>query len=270
MSGFGFEVRSPMEAIEGIKNSILVMSGKGGVGKTFVTVNLAAIMAMKGFKVGVLDADIHGPSVPKMLGVSGHRLKQDRNGVVPVTGPLGISVVSIDFLLPSSEVPVVWRGPLKAKAIREFVLNIDWGELDYLFVDLPPGTGDEPLSVVQELRKPSGTVIITIPSEVSQLVVKKSVMFAKQLSVPVLGIVENMSGFTCPESGKTYYIFGAGGGKAIARSMGVDFLGSIPLDPRIAETSDRGVPFVARWPDTPAAKAIANIAEKIAEKLRRG
>ncbi len=267
MSGFGFEVRSPEEAIEGIKHTVLVMSGKGGVGKTFITVNLASVLALKGYSVGIMDADIHGPSIPKMLGISGSRMYQGEIGITPVVGPLGMRVVSIDFLLPTSDTPVIWRGPLKSRMIKEFINNIEWGELDFLFVDLPPGTGDEPLSVVQELRKPSGAVIVTIPTEVSQIVVRKAVVFARQVKVPILGIVENMSGFTCPDTGKTYMIFGAGGGEAIAKAMNVPFLGSIPLDPRIAEASDKGVPFVVMWPDTPATKAITNIALKIAKKL---
>ncbi len=265
MSGFGFEVAGPEEGLPNIKHTILVMSGKGGVGKSFITVNLAAILAASGANIGILDADIHGPSVPKMLGIDYMRLIAPDPGqpLKPIIGPNNIKVISIAFLLPTYDTPVVWRGPLKAKAIQEFVKNLDWGELDYLIVDLPPGTGDEPLSVVQELKKPSGAIIVTIPSEVSQIVVEKAVNFAFKLKIPIIGIVENMSGFTSPESGKIYKIFGEGGGERIAKRMNVPFLGKIPLDPRIAETSDKGIPFALQYPNTPAGKALFEITEKI-------
>ncbi|MGC9068739.1 MAG: Mrp/NBP35 family ATP-binding protein [Thermoprotei archaeon] len=271
MSGFGFEVASPEEGLLNIKHTILVMSGKGGVGKSFITVNIAAILASQGSQVGVLDADIHGPSVPKMLGVDYMRLIAPDPGqsLKPLIGPNNIKVISIAFLLPTYDTPVVWRGPLKAKAIQEFVKNLDWGDLDYLLVDLPPGTGDEPLSVAQELRRPSGAIIVTIPSEVSQIVVEKAVNFAFSLKIPVIGIVENMSGFTCPESGKTYKIFGEGGGERIAKRMKVPFLGKIPLDPRITEASDKGRPFALSYPNTPASKALYEIAQKIKQFLEQ-
>lgn len=265
MAGFGFEVASPEEGLPNIKHTILIMSGKGGVGKSFVTVNIAAILASLGLSIGILDADIHGPSVPKMLGMDYMRLIAPDPGqpLRPIIGPNNIKVISIAFLLPTYDTPVVWRGPLKAKAIQEFVKNLDWGELDYLIVDLPPGTGDEPLSVAQELKKPSGAIIVTIPSEVSQIVVEKAVNFAFELKIPVIGIVENMSGFTCPESGKTYKIFGEGGGEKIAKRMKVPFLGKIPLDPRITETCDKGIPFALRYPDAPASKALYEIVERL-------
>jgi len=186
-----------------VKHKIAIISGKGGVGKSVVTVNLAMSFAINGGegRVGVLDADIHGPCVPKMLGMKGQRLQAGPPGIFPAVGPLGIKVVSMDFLLPASETPVIWRGPLKYQAIRQFLSDIVWGELDYLFVDLPPGTGDEALSVIQLLPEMDGVIIVTIPSEVSQDVVKKAVSFARQLRAPVIGIIENMSGFTCPKCG---------------------------------------------------------------------
>ncbi|MCD6504968.1 Mrp/NBP35 family ATP-binding protein, partial [Candidatus Bathyarchaeota archaeon] len=226
--------------------------------------------AMYGYdwKVGILDADIHGPSVPKMLGVSGKRMEAGPPGIFPVIGPLGIRMVSMDFLLPSGDTPVIWRGPLKMAAIRQFLSDIVWGPLDFLFIDLPPGTGDEPLSVIQLIPEMDGVVIVTIPSEVSQIVVRKAVVFARQLKVPILGIIENMSGFVCPKCGAEIDIFRKGGGKEIADNLGVPFLGSIPIDPRICEDSDKGIPFVIEHADSPAAKAFKEIVLKIEEALK--
>jgi ATP-binding protein involved in chromosome partitioning len=249
-----------------IKHKIAVISGKGGVGKSTVTVNLAMAFAMHGRAnyVGILDADIHGPSVPKMLGLKGHRLQAVQSGVVfPVMGPLGIKVVSMDFLLSNDAAPVIWRGPLKMKAIQQFLSDITWGELEFLFVDLPPGTGDEPLSVMQLIPDMDGVVIVTIPSEVSQLVVKKAVTFARQLGIPIIGIVENMSGFICPKCGTEVNIFKTGGGQKIAKDLSVPFLGTIPIDPEICSDSDNGVPFITEHIDSTATKAFNEIVKKI-------
>ena len=246
-----------------VKHKLVVISGKGGVGKTMVAVNLAVALAMRGHEVGILDADITGPCVPKMLGLSGSRLVAGPPGIFPVVGPLGVRVVSMDFLLPDEETPVIWRGPLKAAAIRQFLADIVWGPLDYLIVDLPPGTGDEPLTIVQFLPDMDGTIIVTVPSEVSQIVVKKAVAFSKKLGIPVVGVIENMSGFVCPKCGTYVPILGEGGGERIARAMGVPFLGKIPMDVRICEASDSGEPFVVKHKETPAAKAFLEIAEKI-------
>ncbi len=246
-----------------VKHKLAVISGKGGVGKTTVAVNLAVALAMRGHEVGILDADITGPCVPKMLGLSGSRLVAGPPGIFPVVGPLGIRVVSMDFLLPDEETPVIWRGPLKSAAIRQFLADIVWGPLDYLIVDLPPGTGDEALTIMQLLPDMDGAIVITIPSEVSQAVVKKAVSFSQKLGIPVVGVVENMSGFVCPKCGTYVPIFREGGGERIARRMGVPFLGRVPLDPRICEASDAGEPFIAKHKETPAAKAFLEIAEKI-------
>jgi len=246
-----------------IKHKLAIISGKGGVGKTTVAVNLAMALAMKGRDVGILDADIHGPCVPKMLGLHGSRLVAGPPGIFPVMGPLGIRVVSMDFLLPDEETPVIWRGPLKAAAIRQFLADIVWGPLDYLVVDLPPGMGDEPLTIMQFLPDMDGTVIVTAPSEVSQVVVKKAVTFSRKLGIPVVGVVENMSGFVCPKCGTYVPILGEGGGERIAKKMGIPFLGRIPMDARICEASDLGEPFIVKYKDTPAAKAFLEIAEKI-------
>lgn len=241
-----------------IKHKVAVISGKGGVGKSVVTVNLAVAFALKGSEghVGIVDADIHGPSVPKMLGMKGKRLQAGLVGVFPAEGPLGIRVVSMDFLLPEQETPVVWRGPLKYQAIRQFLADVVWGELDYLFIDLPPGTGDESLSVLQLLPEMDGVVIVTIPSDVSQEVVRKAVSFAKQLNIPIIGIIENMSSFICPNCGAEINIFKAGGGEKIAGDMNVPFLGKIPIDPEIAEDSDSGTPFIVEHRNSPQQKLL--------------
>jgi len=248
-----------------IKHKIAVISGKGGVGKTVTAVNLAIAFAMQGHenRVGLLDADLHGPCVPKMLGMEDKKLKVGPIGAFPAVGPLGVKVVSMAFVLAGKEVPVVWRGPLKMRAIQQFLSEILWGELDFLLIDLPPGTGDEPLSVMQLLPEMDGVVIVTIPSEVSQNVVGKAITFSRQLNIPVIGIIENMSGFVCPTCGTETHIFKTGGGEKVAQEYSVPFLGSIPLDPRVCEASDLGHPFVMEHPDSPASKAFMEIVEKI-------
>jgi ATP-binding protein involved in chromosome partitioning len=253
-----------------IRHKIAVMSGKGGVGKSTVTVNLAVAFAMQGHanRVGILDADIHGPSVPKMLGLREQRLQALPAGIIfPVVGPLGIKVVSMDFLLPSDDSPVIWRGPLKMRAIQQLLADVLWGGLDFLFVDLPPGTGDEPLSIMQLIPDMDGVVIVTIPSEVSQIVVKKAVAFARRLNTPVIGIVENMSGFVCPKCGAEVNIFKRGGGRKIAEELDVPFLGGIPIDPEICVDSDDGKPFIVKHPKSPASKAFMHIVKKIERYL---
>jgi ATP-binding protein involved in chromosome partitioning len=229
-----------------IRHKLGVISGKGGVGKSTITVNLAVVFAMHGHtnRVGILDADIHGPSVPKIMGLAGQKLQAGPAGVFPALGPMAIKVVSMDFLLPSENVPVIWRGPLKMTAIRQFLSDIVWGDLDILLIDLPPGTGDEPLSVAQLLPEIDGVIIVTIPSEVSQIVVKKAVTFARKLGMPIIGVIENMSGFVCPNCGSKIDIFQSGGGKKIAEELDIPFLGSIPIDQKISEDSDKGLAFM--------------------------
>jgi len=251
-----------------IKHKIAVISGKGGVGKSTVTVNLAAAFAAKGFKVGVLDADIHGPSVPKLLGLEGQRVKYGPPGVFPVEGPLGIKVMSIDFFLPQ-EAPTIWRGPLKMRAIRQFLVDIVWGELDFLFIDLPPGTGDEPLSIAQLLPEMDGVVIVTMPSGLSSSVVKKAITFAERVNMPIVGVLENMSGFVCPHCGQKTEIFMSGGGEEMAKEAGVPFLGSVPIDPKIGVDSDKGQPFIIAHKDSAATKAFMEIVEKVEAYLKK-
>jgi ATP-binding protein involved in chromosome partitioning len=256
-----------------IRHKIAVISGKGGVGKTLVTVNLAMALAIRGRngRVGVLDADIHGPCVPKMMGLKGSRLEAGPPGIFPAFGPLNIRVVSMGFLLPSDDSPVIWRGPLKMGAIRQFLSEIAWGDLDYLLIDLPPGTGDEALSVLQLLPEMDGVVIVTIPSEVSQDVVRKAVTFARKMGVPIIGIIENMGGLICPHCGQRIDVFG-GVGEAVekmALEMDSPLLGSIPMDPRISLACDVGIPFIVENIGSPAAKSFDDIVEKI-EKFVEG
>jgi ATP-binding protein involved in chromosome partitioning len=248
-----------------IKHKIAVISGKGGVGKSTVAANLAMAFSLHGYKdhVGILDIDIHGPCVPKLLGVKGQKCQISPLGALPVTGPEGIKVVSMDFLVESQETPVIWRGPLKMQVIRQFLSDFMWGELEFLFIDAPPGTGDEPLSAMQLIPDMDGTIIVTIPSEVSEEVVKKAVSFSRKMGIPVIGIVENMSGFTCPKCGEKVNILGAGGGKRLAKELNVPFLGQIPIDPKICEEADKGIPFVMGHVDSPAAKAFKEIVKKV-------
>lgn len=239
------------EKMANVKHKIAIISGKGGVGKTLVTVNLAAALAAKGRKgkVGILDADLTGPCVPKMLGLKGHKMELGPAGIMPARGSEDIAVVSMDFLLPGDDSPVIWRGPLKMGAIRQFLGEVAWGDLNYLLIDLPPGTGDESLSVLQLLPELDGVIIVTIPSEVSQAVVKKAVTFARQMNVPILGIVENMSGLVCPHCGEVIDVFSKGGGAKVADEIGVELIGSIPMDPMVALDSDSGMPFIYSNPD---------------------
>jgi len=252
-----------------IKHKIAIISGKGGVGKSLVTANLAIGLARNGRKgrIAILDADLTGPCIPKMLGLKGRRLNLGPAGIRPSLGPEDIKVVSMDFLLPSDDAPVIWRGPLKMGAIRQFLEEVAWGDLDYLLVDLPPGTGDESLSILQLLPEMDGVIIVTIPSEVSQAVVKKAVTFARKMNVPILGIVENMSGMPCPHCGELIDVFSKGGGAKVSDEMGVEPLGSIPLDPQVAADSDEGVPFIVRHPDSRASKEFMQIIKKIEKKV---
>jgi len=251
-----------------IKHKIAIISGKGGVGKSTVTVNLAVSFAQKGNKVGILDADIHGPSVPRLLGLEGQQVKSGSTGIFPVDGLLGTKIMSIDFFLPE-QAPTIWRGPLKMKAISQFLSDIIWGELDFLFIDLPPGTGDEPLSIAQLLPELDGVVIVTMPSELSSAVVKKAITFAERLNMPIIGVVENMSGFVCPHCGQKTEIFGSGGGEKMAQETGVPFLGSIPIDPTVGIDSDKGHPFVLEHKDSVATIAFVEIVNNVEAYLKK-
>ena len=251
-----------------IKHKIIVMSGKGGVGKTSVSVNLSYTLALTGRDVGLVDIDLHGPNIAKMLGVEGEGFIGSENGIEPVLVLPNLKAASISFAAPNPDTPIVWRGPLKMSAIRQFLEEINWGELDFLIVDSPPGTGDEPLSACQLIPDVSGAVIVTTPQDVSILDARKSVFFARQLNIPVLGIIENMSGFVCPHCGKETPIFKKGGGEKAAKDLGVPFLGRIPFEPDLVEMADRGLPFVKSKAGSPSAKAFEAIVRNILTSLR--
>ncbi len=241
-----------------IRHKIMVLSGKGGVGKSTVAVNLAVSLALAGKRVGLLDVDIHGPSIPKMLGMEDAKVQIEKDVILPVE-KAGLKVMSIGFLLPNHDDAVIWRGPMKMSVIKQFLQDVDWGELDYLVIDLPPGTGDEPLSVCQLVKNADGAVIVTTPQSVAITDVRKSVTFCRQLGLPVLGVVENMSGFVCPKCGTATNIFKSGGGERMAHEMGVSFLGRIPIDPVVGESCDDGKPFVYHYNRTATAKAFERI-----------
>jgi len=227
-----------------IRHTVIVLSGKGGVGKSTVAVLLAAAAHRAGLRVGLLDVDIHGPSLPTMLGVESAPVVVVDDALVPVEAD-GVKVMSMGFLLGNRDEAVVWRGPMKMKAIAQFLADVEWGELDLLVVDAPPGTGDEPLSVCQLLEHPDGAIVVTTPQEVAITAVRKSVTFCRRLGLPVLGVVENMSGFVCPGCGLLTEVFGAGAGERMAASMGVPFLGRVPIHPRISSACDAGRGLVA-------------------------
>ena len=264
------ELKAAIEArMKSIGRKVLILSGKGGVGKSIVTANLAVALAKKigEGRIGILDGDLTGPSIPKILKARGQQLSAGPPGIFPAKGPLGIKIVSMDYLLPSDETPVIWRGPMKARAIMDFLSQVVWGRLDYLLVDLPPGTGDEALTIAQSIPRIDGVIIVTIPSELSKLIVAKAVSFCKKLELPILGVIENMSWFTCPSCGARIEIFTGGGGEKLAREMGLKLLGRIPLDPNIAKASDLGEPYVISYPDSPGAQEFLKIAEEIEESL---
>ncbi|MFY9167612.1 MAG: P-loop NTPase [Desulfomonilia bacterium] len=256
-----------------IRHTIMVMSGKGGVGKSTVTANLALSLAREGYRVGVLDGDIHGPDIPKVLGVENMRLMGDEKGnILPVEAIGGIKVVSVGYLLDSPDTPVIWRGPMKHTVMRQFLKDVNWGDLDFLVVDLPPGTGDEPLSIAQLTKGVEGVetpyaVIVTTPQDVALLDSRKSVEFARALELKPLGIIENMSGFACPHCGKSIDLFKTGGGRKASEDLGVPFLGAVPIDPGIVRDTDEGRPFVASSGDTEAGKAFGKIVSKILEQI---
>ena len=252
-----------MKRIAHIKHTIIVMSGKGGVGKSTVTANLAVGLSMQGFEVGILDADIHGPNIPKMLHMEDVQLQADDNGIYPAILPPHLKIMSMAFLTQDKDQPIIWRGPMKMGALRKFIEDVYWGDLDYLVVDLPPGTGDEPLTIAQLIPKADGSIIVTTPQDVALLDSRKTVIFSQDLHIPVLGVIENMSGLICPHCGKEIDLFKIGGGEKAAKELGVPFLGRLPIDPHVVETGDNGVPIVADTPDSPAAKAFQTIIRSI-------
>jgi ATP-binding protein involved in chromosome partitioning len=246
-----------------IKHTIIVLSGKGGVGKTTVSINLAYGLALKGNNVGILDIDLHGPNIAKMLGVEGEQLTSGPEGLEPFPVLPNLKAISIALLIEDRDSPIIWRGPMKMGAIKQFLSDVNWGELDYLIIDSPPGTGDEPLSACQLIPNASGAVIVTTPQDVAVLDARKTISFARQLHLPVIGVIENMSGFLCPHCGNVTNLFGTGGGERAAADFKVPFLGRIPLEPEMVLHGDAGTPFIHHKKETDSANAMNGIVEKV-------
>ena len=251
--------------LAGVKHSVVVLSGKGGVGKSSVAVNLAAAFAKAGRKVGLLDVDVHGPSVVEMLGLGGTPLMATEDGRIAPVETRGIKVMSVGLAVSDPDAAVVWRGPMKIGVIQQFLSQVDWGELDWLVIDAPPGTGDEPLTVCQALPRPLGAVVVTTPQRVAAADVSRSLAFCDALPFPVVGIVENMAGFVCPHCGKTVEPFGSGAADALAEKYDTRVLGRIPLDPRVCAAADAGEPFVTALAGTPVCKAMEGVVSAIEE-----
>jgi len=249
-----------------IKHKILVLSGKGGVGKSTIAANLAVALANSGKQVGLLDVDIHGPSIPGILNLQGQKLSSDGEMITPINLNENLKVVSIGFLLNEEDDALIWRGPMKNQVIKQFLKDVNWGELDYLIIDSPPGTGDEPLSVIQLLEDADGAVIVTTPQKVAIDDVRKGIMFCRKLELSVLGVIENMSGFICPKCGELTEIFKSGGAEIMAKNMNVPFLGKIPIDPEIVEACDSGKPYIQHFSETQTAKAFENVIDTIFKK----
>lgn len=255
------------DTLAGIKHVIIVLSGKGGVGKSTVSSNLAISLSKEGYQVGIMDLDITGPNIPKMFHVEDSKLEVVDERLIPVMYPPSLKIMSMAFLLPDRDSAIMWRGPVKMGAVRQFIEDVNWGTLDYLVIDMPPGTGDEALSIVQLIPKADGAVIVTTPQDVAILDSRKSVTFALQTHIPVIGIVENMSGFVCPHCGEVTEIFRSGGGEAAAKDMNVQFLGRVPIEPAVAQAGDDGLPIVESAPDSASAKAFRDIVLKIVRTI---
>jgi len=249
-----------------IKQVIVILSGKGGVGKSTVSTNLALILAQQGHNVGLLDSDMHGPTIPTMLGLENTRITQSSDGLKPVQATENLKVLSMGFLIKNQDEAIIWRGPMKMGAIRQLIGDFNWGPLDYLIIDLPPGTGDEPLSIAQIIPKITGAIIVTTPQDVALVSVRKSITFVNKLKIPVVGIIENMSGFTCPHCGKKVDIFKTGGGKKAAEDFNLPFLGDIPLDPTIVQTGDSGTTTMIK--DSTLSTSFEKIAENVKKSIK--
>jgi len=253
-------------SLEKIKHKFLVMSGKGGVGKTSVSVNLSMALAKKGYKVGLMDVDIHGPDVPRMLGLKGMLDLNEQRKLTPMSFSENLTAVSLESLIPNKDDAIIWRGPMKHQVIRQFISDVEWGELDHLIIDSPPGTGDEPLSVAQTISD-ARAIIVTTPQEISLADVRKSINFCKTVNLEIFGIIENMSGFDCPHCGKTVDIFGSGGGEKTAAAFNIPFLGKIPFDPKVVSCGDSGSSYQDANPDSAVTKAFAAVAGEIAKLI---
>lgn len=245
-----------------IKNKIIVMSGKGGVGKSSTTVNLAVALAERGHRVGIMDVDLHGPDIPRMLGLQGNLDLSSNQKLNPAKYSENLRAVSIESLTPSKDDAIIWRGPIKFSAIKQFIGDVEWGELDFLLIDAPPGTGDEPLTVAQVVTD-AKAIIVTTPQEVSLADVRKSINFCKTVKMGIFGLIENMSGFSCPHCGEVIDLFGQGGGEKTASAFGIDFLGRVPFDPTVVSCGDKGQPLNVQHADSTVAKAFDAIAQKV-------
>ena len=252
------------EMVPGVRSIVAVASGKGGVGKSTVATNLALAMASQGLKVGMLDADIYGPSQPRMMGISGKPVSEDGKVLKPMMG-YGVKCMSMGFLV-AEDTPMIWRGPMVQSALQQMLRDVDWGELDILLIDMPPGTGDAQLTISQQVPL-SGAIIVSTPQDIALLDARKGLNMFRKVDVPVLGIVENMSYFTCPGCGQVTHVFSHGGARREAEKLGVEFLGEIPLDMEIRETSDGGRPITVAKPDNPHSRVFMKMAERVWEKV---
>ena len=255
--------RELKSSLSKIKNKIMVMSGKGGVGKTSTSVNLSVALSKKGYKVGIMDVDLHGPDVPRMLGLTGSPELSENRKLISIPFSDNLSVISIECLTPDKDNAIIWRGPIKYSAIRQFIADVEWGDLDFLIIDSPPGTGDEPLTVAQTISD-AKALIVTTPQEVSLADVRKSINFCRTVKMDICGMVENMSGYICPHCHHEVDLFGSGGGEKTAFAAGIPFLGKIPFDPRVVVCGDSGCALQDVHGDSPVAMAFANIADKVA------
>jgi ATP-binding protein involved in chromosome partitioning len=252
------------KSLQKIKNKFIVLSGKGGVGKTSTSVNLAVALSKKGFKVGIMDVDLHGPDVPRMLGLEGMLDLNENRKLNPMSYSENLKAVSIESLTGNKDDAIIWRGPIKYSAIKQFIGDVDWGELDFLIIDSPPGTGDEPLTIAQTISD-AKAIIVTTPQEVALADVRKSINFCKTVKMEIFGLIENMSGFECPHCGKTINLYGSGGGEKTAQAMGVQFLGRIPFDPNVVQCGDSGTSILDTHKDSMVTKAFDDVAVKMAE-----
>jgi ATP-binding protein involved in chromosome partitioning len=254
---------SVKSSLQKIEKKFVVMSGKGGVGKTSTSVNLALALSHKGFKVGIMDVDLHGPDVPRMLGLTGVPDLNCNRKLNPIRYSENLTAISMESFLPERDNAVIWRGPLKFSAIRQFIGEVEWGELNFLIIDSPPGTGDEPLTVAQQIPD-AQAIIVTTPQEVALADVRKSINFCRTVNLEIFGLVENMSGLSCPHCGEMIDLFGTGGGERTAKEMGIAFVGRVPIDPRMVACSDSGTPFQKTYPDSPVTQAFDAIADQMA------
>lgn len=257
------------DAMAHINYKIAIISGKGGVGKTSVVVNLGAALKKQGMEIGIFDADVHGPSVPKMVGVKTEMrdILHGSHGIDPVETAHGLKIMSSALIWPTDMTPIMWRGQYKARVLRQFLSSIRWHELDFLLVDLPPGTGDEPITIMKSIPGLDGMVVVTTPQEISAMVCSRAINAAKELNAPILGLIENMSSYRCPDCGREEFLFGRGKGEKLAKTFNIPFLGGIPIDGQYSEAADEGIPIVFKYPDSLTSKAMTKIAGEILSRL---